>query len=140
MLQQLALGQIVIAYNVLGSYAHAWAGQYPVLNVIMPSDYTTVIMRSAFIPRAAENTLDAQRFLDFMLSLQGQQILADKSSLYPIREEVSGETGAQKLRLSNNSPLRPIPLGVSLLVLTDAMKRSLILEEWRSAFGKPLQP
>ncbi|UTW11510.1 ABC transporter substrate-binding protein [Marinobacterium rhizophilum] len=135
MLQQVAEGQIVIAYNVLGSYAHAWARQYPVLNVIMPSDYTTVIMRSAFIPRAAENTLDAQRFLDFMLSLQGQQILADQSSLYPIREEVSGETGAQKLRLSNNSPLRPVPLGVSLLVLTDGMKRSLALEEWRDAFG-----
>nr|WP_067292648.1 ABC transporter substrate-binding protein [Marinobacterium profundum] len=136
MLQQLALGNIVIAYNVLGSYAHAWARQYPVLSVIKPSDYTTVIMRSAFIPAAAANTTDAKRFLDFMLSLQGQQVLADKSSLYPIRDEVSGETSAQGLRLSNNSPLRPIPLGVSLLVQTDAMKRSLILEEWRNAFSR----
>ncbi|WP_084784162.1 ABC transporter substrate-binding protein [Marinobacterium aestuarii] len=135
MLQQLAQGNIVIAYNVLGSYAHAWARQYPVLSVIKPSDYTTVIMRSAFIPAAAANTTDAKRFLDFMLSLQGQQVLADQSSLYPIRDEVSGETSAQGLRLSNNSPLRPIPLGVSLLVQTDAMKRSLILEEWRRAFG-----
>jgi ABC-type Fe3+ transport system substrate-binding protein len=140
MLQQLALGNIVIAYNVLGSYAHAWAKQYPVISVVLPSDYTTVIMRSAFIPRASGNAADAQRFLDFMLSLQGQQILADKSSLYPIRDEVSGETSAQNLRLSYSSPLRPIPLGVSLLVQTDAMKRSLILEEWRRAFGAPLGP
>ncbi len=140
MLAQLAQGNIVIAYNVLGSYAHAWARRYPVLSVILPSDYTTVIMRSAFIPKAAGNAVDAKRFLDFILSLQGQQVLADKSSLYPIREDVSGETGAQTLRLSHSSPLRPIPLGVSLLVQTDAMKRSLILEEWRNAFAAPPAP
>ena len=130
MLQALANGEILIAYNVLGSYAHAWSRRYPVISVILPSDYTTLVMRSAFIPKEAPNAAEAKRFLDFLLSKSGQQILADQSSLYPIREDITGETTAKGLRVSSNRPLRPIPLGLQLLVLTDQMKRELLLEEW----------
>ncbi|WP_188857433.1 hypothetical protein [Marinobacterium nitratireducens] len=62
-------------------------------------------------------------------------MLADEASLYPVRGDIVGETGASRLRINFNSPLRPIPLGVPLLVQTDEMKRELILDEWRRAFG-----
>ncbi|NVK43805.1 MAG: ABC transporter substrate-binding protein [Oceanospirillaceae bacterium] len=137
MLSALVRGDIVIAYNVLGSYAHAWAKRHPLLTVVLAEDYTTVIMRTAFVPKNARNPEDARRFLDFLLSNEGQQVLADEASLYPVRGDILGETGASRLRLTFNSPLRPIPLGVPLLVQTDEMKRELILEEWRRAFGSP---
>jgi ABC-type Fe3+ transport system substrate-binding protein len=137
MLRALVRGDIVIAYNVLGSYAHAWAKRHPLLTVVLAEDYTTVIMRTAFVPKNASNPADARRFLDFLLSNEGQQLLADEASLYPVRGDIIGETGASRLRLTFNSPLRPIPLGVPLLVQTDEMKRALILEEWRRALDSP---
>ena len=133
MLKALARGEIVIAYNVLGSYAQEWADQHPDLAVIMPSDYTTVLMRSAFIPKAAVNKQDAELFLDFLLSEQGQQVLADQSSLNPIAEQITGPHSISQLRKTSHGPLQPIPLDLELLLLTDDAKRQLLLNEWHSA-------
>jgi ABC-type Fe3+ transport system substrate-binding protein len=105
MLRALVRGDIVIAYNVLGSYAHAWAKRHPLLTVVLAEDYTTVIMRTAFVPKSARNPEDARRFLDFLLSNEGQQVLADEASLYPVRGDIVGKTGASRLRLTFNSPL-----------------------------------
>ena len=133
MLQALVSGEIVIAYNLLGSYALAWAKQYPVISVIMPEDYTALVMRSAFIPKRAENLQNARLFLNYLLSLEGQQLLADRANLFPIRDDVTGEMTAPSLRRSTQSRFQPIPLGLSLLVHTDKAKRRLILDEWDSA-------
>lgn len=133
MLQALASGEIVIAYNLLGSYALAWAKEYPVISVIMPEDYTALVMRSAFIPKRAENLQNARLFLDYLLSREGQQLLADRANLFPIRDDVTGEQTAHSLRRSTQSRFQPIPLGLSLLVHTDRAKRRLILDEWDSA-------
>ncbi|WP_372741692.1 ABC transporter substrate-binding protein [Neptunomonas sp.] len=130
MLEALASGEIVIAYNLLGSYALAWAKQYPVISVIMPEDYTVLVMRSAFIPKRAENLQNARLFLNYLLSREGQQLLANRSSLFPIRDDVTGEQTAHNLRRSSQSRFQPIPLGLSLLVHTDKAKRRLILDEW----------
>ena len=133
MLRALSRGDIVIAYNLLGSYAHAWAKSHPEISIVLPSDYTALVMRTAFIPKNAENPSDARRFLDFLISREGQQLLADRSSLYPIREDITGETTAQGLRSRTRSPLRPIPLGLPLLVQTDQASRQALLEEWQRA-------
>ncbi len=133
MLQALVRGEIVIAYNLLGSYALAWAKEYPVISVIMPEDYTALVMRSAFIPKRAVNLHNARLFLDYLLSLEGQQLLADRANLFPIRDDVTGEQTAPSLRRSTQSRFQPIPLGLSLLVHTDKAKRRLILDEWDAA-------
>ncbi len=135
MLKALTEGEIMIAYNILGSYAHAWAKTHPEISVILPSDYTALIMRSAFIPKKATNPIDAKRFLDFLLSREGQQILADYSSFYPIHEDVTGETTAKSLRRTTRSPLRPNPLGLPLLIHTDQHSRKTPLEERRRSIG-----
>ena len=136
MLKALAKGEIDIAYNVLGSYAQEWADKFPDITVIMPSDYTTVLMRSAFIPKAARNKEDAKQLLDFLLSNLGQQVLADQSSLNPIVENVTGARSIAQLRKSTHSPLRPIPFDLELLLLTDDAKRQLLLNEWHSAMNR----
>lgn len=133
MLEALSRGEIVIAYNLLGSYALAWAKEYPVIEVVMPEDYTALVMRSAFIPKRAENLQDARLFLNHLLSLEGQQLLADHANLFPIRDDVTGEQSAHNLRRTTQSRFQPIPLGLSLLVHTDQAKRRLILDEWEAA-------
>ncbi|WP_243633818.1 ABC transporter substrate-binding protein [Motiliproteus coralliicola] len=133
MLQALTDGEITVAYNLLGSYSHAWAKRHPEIQVVLPSDYTTLVMRTAFIPDNAANPTDAKRLLDFLLSREGQQLLADRSSLYPIREDITGETTASALRRDRRSPLRHIPLGPSLLIQTDQASRRALLEQWRRA-------
>lgn len=133
MLKALAAGDIVIAYNLLGSYAHAWAKRYPAISVILPADYTALVMRTAFIPKNASNPEGAKKLLDLLLSREGQQLLADHSSLYPIREDVHGETSASELRKSSGSLLRPIPLGLPLLIHTDQASRRALLTEWERA-------
>lgn len=133
MLGALAAGEIMIAYNVLGSYAASWSKAHPDIVVVLPRDYTTVLMRSAFIPKNANNIANARRFLDYLLSEEGQQVLAEKSSFYPVREDLQGNVAAKSLRVSAHGPLRPIALGLPLLVLSDQMKRQLLLEEWERA-------
>lgn len=133
MLRALSAGEIVIAYNLLGSYAHGWAKRHPEISVILPSDYTALVMRTAFIPKNAANPEDAKTLLDFLLSREGQQVLADYSSLYPIREDVRGATSASGLRERSGALLRPIPLGPSLLIQTDQASRRALLREWERA-------
>jgi len=136
MLKALAEGEIAMAYNVLGSYANSWAKAYPKIKVVMPTDYTMAIMRTAFIPKTAPNPNAAKTFLDFLLSREGQQILADHSSLFPIREDLKAQKMSKRLGVSDHGQIRAIPLGLRLLVLTDEMKRQLLLNEWNSALIK----
>ncbi|MCE8023213.1 ABC transporter substrate-binding protein [Billgrantia aerodenitrificans] len=130
LLEAVDRGEVMVAYNVLGSYARDWAQRNDDLAVILPTDYTSVIMRSAFIPKAASRLAEAQLFLDFLLSTRGQQVLANASSLNPIDERVTGPNSISNLRRSTQSPLRPIPFGLELLLQTDDAKRHLMLEEW----------
>jgi len=133
MLKNVNSGEILIAYNVLGSYAKSWAEQYSNVSVVMPDDYTTLVMRSAFIPKRAPNPRIAGLFLDFLLSVDGQQVLADKADLFPIREEVTGELPAHSLIQQPDTHFQPIPLSLSLLMYADQAKRDLILDEWEAA-------
>ncbi|WP_417545456.1 extracellular solute-binding protein [Marinobacter sp.] len=133
MLRNVNGGEILIAYNVLGSYAKSWAELYPNVSVVMPDDYTALIMRSAFIPKRAPNPEIAHLFLDFLLSVDGQQLLADEADLFPIREEVVGELPAHSLNQQPDTRFQPIPLSLSLLMYTDQAKRRLIFEEWEAA-------
>ncbi|MFT2111428.1 ABC transporter substrate-binding protein [Marinomonas sp. 2405UD68-3] len=128
MLKALSTGELLLAYNINGSYANTWSGLHPNIKVVIPKDYTTVFMRSAFIPKQAKNTDDARRFMDFLLSDEGQSELSNKTSFNPLRQEVVAEE--KRVFIGNSSSLRPIPLDLSLLVFTDKMKREVILNEW----------
>lgn len=135
MLRKVNSGEILIAYNVLGSYAKSWSEEYSNVSVVMPNDYTALVMRSAFIPKRAPNPENAGLFLDFLLSVEGQQVLADKADLFPIREEVAGVLLADSLSQESDTHFQPIPLSLSLLMYTDQAKRGLILEEWEAAMN-----
>jgi iron(III) transport system substrate-binding protein len=128
-----ASGKYLIAYNVLGSNALARAAADHNIAVVAPSDYTLVLSRAALIPRRASNPATAGAFIDYLLSTQGRRALAEQF-LYldgsELREAglLATETGA--------SNLRPIHLSPVLLIGLDSQRRAHFISLWRSTFSK----
>ena len=87
MLESVAAGRSLLAYNVLGTYAEAFARRNPDVGVVYPSDYTLVLSRVAFIARNAPNPQGARLWLDHLLSPQGQRLLADAGGLFSVRTD-----------------------------------------------------
>lgn len=132
LLDRVASGELLLGYNVLGSYAQTRARAGAPIGVVWPEDYTLVLLRTALIPRTAGHPEEARRFLDYLLSPRGQQAMAQRAILLPIRS-VAGDP----LRPDSNASgrlraPRPIPLGPGLLVYLDTLKRRQFLEAWRS--------
>ena len=130
-LQAISKGDITVGYNILSSYARTWAAQHPNIIVVQPKDYTSVIMRSAIIPKKSKNVKGAQQFLDYILSSKGQTDMANFTNFDPINNEV--RTTQPHLLDTSEGQLRPVPLGIQILVINDEMKRQIILQEWENA-------
>lgn len=126
-IQAVAEGRYLIAYNVLGSYALARAAQDRRIAVVAPEDYTLILRRAAMIPTGAENPTAAGLLIDFLLSPDGRAALADAHLLSPFGQE----GGADEPDLAS---FRPIPLSPRLLLGLDAQKRASFLARWRATF------
>lgn len=127
MLERVAGGGALLAYNVLGSYAEAFARKHPDVAVVYFDDYTLVASRVAFVARDAPHPREARLWLDHLLSVDGQRALARSGGLFPIRSDVpdAPELAARALR--------PITLGPGLLAYLDQSKRESLLRRWRGA-------
>lgn len=130
MLQGLSAGRYWLGYNLLGSYAMVWAQQHPEVIVQVPQDYALVMMRMAFIHRDAPHPRAAETFLDFLLSHEGQRVLAGQTPLFSIRPDVTGPYTAQRLRDQVGDQLYPIPLNASLLAFVDPQQRRAFMARW----------
>ena len=136
MIDKVASGEALIAYNVLGSYAMARVRENPDLAITIPRDYCLVMSRIALISRTAGNPEAAGLFIDFLLSREGQKLIANAASLYSLRDDIQGEATAANLRQAAQGPLIPIHLGPGLLVYLDKMKRREFLARWRRAMAR----
>ena len=121
-----ASGRYLIAYNMLGSYALARAAEDPNLAVVAPSDYTLLLSRAVMIPKGAANPFAAGLLIDFLLSDAGRRALAGMKLTVDV--EALDDLGATE------TTLRPIPLSPVLLVGLDAHKRSRLLDLWHAIF------
>jgi iron(III) transport system substrate-binding protein len=128
MLDRVAAGEALFAYDVLGSYALERAKWETALGVVLPSDYTLITSRIAFIPKAARHPAAARLFMDYMLSQEGQKRLASRS-VTPSRPDARSEGDP----VATASALRPIPVGPELLTYLDQIKRARFLKQWRRA-------
>lgn len=117
-----AEGRFLVAYNVLGSYAIARAEHDPRIAVVAPEDYTLVLSRAAMIPRAAANPGGAAKFVDFLLGPEGRRALA--ATWLIVEPGGDGE----------DASLRPIALTPALLLGLDQAKRAGFLDLWRATF------
>ena len=80
MIEQVASGDLVLAYNVIGSYAEAAAAADPRVALHFFSDYTLVFARSAFVPDWSEVPEAAARFVAYLVSPEGQAAIGGTGS------------------------------------------------------------
>lgn len=117
----LVQGRIDLAYNLLGSYGLDLRD--PAIQVVLPDDYLLLTSRIAFVSRDARHPHAARLFLDYLLGIEAQRIIAD-AHLGAIRTDVGDRTYA-------GAQARPISVGPSLLADFDQMRRERLLQRWR---------
>jgi iron(III) transport system substrate-binding protein len=132
MLEKVASGENVLAYNVVGSYALLKAQRDPSIGVVMPSDYTVAMTRVAFIPKDAKRPDAAKVFLDFLLSKAGQEVIANKALLFSMRKDVEGEATAAKLNRDLGAAVKPVAIDAELLDLLEPTKRLPFFKKWQA--------
>mgnify|MGYP001003658588 CR=1 FL=1 len=133
MLDSIAAGETLLAYNLLGSYAGEKVRADPAIGLVYPSDYTLVGSRIAFIHRRAAHPNAARLWLDYLLSRRGQGILASQSGLFALRSDIRGPGTAAALRQETGGDLRPIGIGPGLIAYLDRSKRQDFLQRWQQA-------
>jgi len=135
MLESVGAGRALLAYNVLGTYAEAFARKQPELAVVYPSDYTLIASRVAFVARQAPNPDGARRWLDHLLSPAGQRSLGDDCGLYPVRVDAASARTGEALQRQLGAAARPIALGPGLLAPLDGSRHAAMLKRWRDTFA-----
>lgn len=129
MIDRVGSGDLLLAYNVLGSYALERAKRDQDIGIIFPSDYMLLLSRIALIPHSARQPELARRFVDFLLSHTGQTLLA-RHSLGAVRDDmkpaIPGYADAA-------NALRPIALSIDLMTYLDRAKRQRFLKDWKAS-------
>ncbi|MCC9622870.1 ABC transporter substrate-binding protein [Thalassospira sp. MA62] len=133
MLEKIAEGQVVLGYNLLGSYAETFSQRNANLGVIIPDDFVVVFSRIAIIPRGAENPNLGARFLDYLLSVDGQKSLRDYGNFNPVRTDLPQNTPSLMTLDRYGERVRSFPLGPGLLVYLDQAKRQRVIDRWQDA-------
>ena len=133
LLERIASGKDLIGYNLIGSYALGRARRDPSLGVVLPRDYTLVMSRVIIVAKNAPHPNAAKLWLDYLLSRRGQTVLAERSRMFSIRPDVTGEFTAAALAQSLGSSSHPIAVGSGLLVFLDHAKHQDIVKRWRQA-------
>lgn len=133
MMERVTSGEHLIAYGIFGSYALGRSKKDPNLGIILPSDYTLVTSRVAFISKKAKNPNAGKLFLDYILSKRGQNIIANQADLYSLRSDVDGEATIKRVTQLIGDKARPVPIDQSLLENLDQAKRLAFLSKWQQA-------
>ncbi|MGB0844075.1 MAG: ABC transporter substrate-binding protein [Alphaproteobacteria bacterium] len=117
MINDLISGDVVVAYNVLGSYASARQANNDSIKVILPSDFPTTMMRTALISQQTQEPDLAAAFI--------RHLIKSQSNL---------GKGLNRLPpLATKNHQSTIELKPSLLTYLDALKRRAFIAAWESA-------
>lgn len=120
MINDLADGKIAVAYNVLGSYAAVRAEGKDSLEIILPSDFQTTMMRTAMVLRDAQDPKSAAMFVRHLIAKNSEP--SDEGFALP--RLVSGTETDERAAIS---------LDPALLTFLDRLKRRKFLSEWENA-------
>lgn len=127
--------RFLIGYNLLGSYVRQSVEHDPSLRWVIPDDYALVIQRLAFVPRLAPHPAAGRRFVDYLLSVEGQRVLSDGGNVAAIHPQLDGPGTATAMQRRYAEGLRPTPLGPGLLATLDDLKRRALLSRWQREFS-----
>ena len=133
MLERVGSGEHLIAYDIFGSYAIAREKKDPSIGWVLPNDYTLVTSRVAFISAKAKAPNAAKLFLDFLLSKDGQTILANQADLHAVRDDVEGVATAKGTAALVGDKARPVAIDESLLNNLKPIERLAFLKKWKAA-------
>ncbi len=138
-LDSVASGDLILGYNVLGSYAFARQAAGAPIGIIVPDDYVLVLTRTMLIPRQTTSPDLARAFVDFALSPAGQRVGTGPSALGAIMPGVSGTWTPERISTMGLGVIQPIALAPVLLVALDPQRRSRFLTTWQEivAPGRP---
>jgi iron(III) transport system substrate-binding protein len=128
-IDEVASGRFLVAYNMLGSYALARAAEDRRIGVVAPPDYTLILARAALIPKRAEHPELARQFIDFALSAEGRRLLTQSGLIVPF-DAPNGLVATGEV-----PTLRPIALSPALLIGLDKQTQENFLALWRSSLG-----
>ncbi len=120
MIEDLAKGEIAIAYNVLGSYAMARRDLSQKLIIIQPKDFPNTMMRTALISNQTPHFQSALTFLRFLTSSDWSQPNEGTSF-----ESIRGATLDEQRSI--------ITLEPGLMIFLDKLKRNSFIHEWENA-------
>ena len=120
MIDDLARGRILVAYNVLGSYARARAETADMLTVILPSDFPTTMMRTALVSKATSEPALAEAFVGHLIDQQSAGAAED----FPLPSLWAFQDTTGRFSIS----LEP-----ALMTYLDRLKRQTFIREWESA-------
>lgn len=127
MIAGLLSGDLLVGYNVLGSYAAANLPEGSGVHVVPLEDFTITLQRTALVPANAPDPAQGTALLRFLLSDQGQEI-----------QSVATGHGVMRPETFASQPwLRPIRLDPGLLSSLDTMTRARFLAEWTAALDQP---
>ena len=120
MIDDLIEGDLIMAYNVLGSYAQTRAQESDQLLVILPSEFPTTMMRTVLVSGSTPHSQEADAFTRHLLNLQaaGDPVNFPLPPL-PATEQNEGQT--------------TIGLNPALMTYLDQMKREAFIREWEDA-------
>lgn len=127
MIRDLAEERLLVAYNVVGSYALVSNAAGSGLVIIEPEDFTLLLIRTALVPATARNPDLGRDFLAFLLSPDGQASLRETPGTFP----ALGDSAA----LPPSS--RAIRLDPGLLANLDSVRKRAFLGEWAAAMTQP---
>ncbi|MFN4153580.1 MAG: ABC transporter substrate-binding protein [Paracoccaceae bacterium] len=125
MIDEVRSGRLLVGYNVLGLYA--LAGGAAGITVVELEDFTLTLLRTALVPRTSPEPEAAVAFLRYLLSPEGQALIASGDGLAAVEEAA----------FDRHPHLRPIRLDPGLLANLDAVSRNRFLAEWRAAMEQP---
>jgi iron(III) transport system substrate-binding protein len=74
-----------------------------------------------------------QQLLTFLMSRQGQSIMARDLKLPALHPDITGENTASAFRKKFGARLRPIPIGPGLVAYLDQVKRARFIKRWNKA-------
>lgn len=132
-LERVGDGRLALGYNILGSYAQSGSLNNPNIGIILPQDYTVVMSRMALVPYHAQNPAMGSRFLRFLMSETGQQIMAEELKLPAVHPAIQSTNTATGFSEKFGDRLRPISIGPGLVAYLDQVKRARFVKNWNRA-------
>lgn len=129
-------GELAFAFNAIGSYAAAQAEAEPHLGLHFFDDYNLVMSRTAFVPLGAQNPDLAAQFIGFLLSEDGQRVIADQTPFLPLIQTRAPSTQLERQVRDHIGTFLPIRLTPGLLTYLDDLKRRDFLDAWETSLGR----